>query len=143
MHISQTDLSSKGLKEVSAYDIASMAQLPISEDSEHPTLQGVTIGRPTKLAKMAEDIASVLRQTGEFLERGGYQSLGTFIIECAKRSHTDQGISGSKFIHQVYSPYCVIDEDCGGTSWISRYGIYSRRTSLHIQKSAIIMHGFV
>jgi hypothetical protein len=108
MHISQTDLSSKGLKEVSAYDIASMAQLPISEDSAHPTLQGVTIGQPTKLVKMAENIASVLRQTGEILDNAGYQNLGIFIIECAKRSQTDLGISGSKFIHQVLL-FVVID----------------------------------
>jgi hypothetical protein len=101
MHISQTDLSSHGLKEISAYDIASLAQLPISEDSAHPTLQGVTIGQSTKLAKMAENIAGVLRQTGEILESGGYQNLGTFIINCARRSRTDKGVSGSRFIHQV------------------------------------------
>jgi hypothetical protein len=100
-HISQTDLSANGLEKITSHDIASMAQLPITEDIPHPTLEGVEIGQPTKLAKMTEAIVRVLNDTGEVLKNGGYQSLGTFVIDCAKKSKREKGISGSRFIHRV------------------------------------------
>jgi hypothetical protein len=104
LHISQTDLSSAGLERITAHDIAEMAQLPVSEDIDHPTLQGVQIGRPTKLAKMAEDIAHVLSSTGQILRRGGIQSLGAFVVDCAKRSKVDdKGVSASQFVYRVHS----------------------------------------
>ena len=107
LHISQSDLSAKALENVTAEVIASMAQLPITEEVSHSTLEGVTVGQKTKLAGMVERIARVLRETGEVLRRGGYLNLGTFIIECAKRSKIDgkTGISGSIFIHQVSFPF--------------------------------------
>lgn len=100
-HISQTDLSAQGLEKITTYDIASMAQLPITEDISHPSLEGVQIGQPTKLSKMAEDIARVLNDTGNILRHRGYQSLGTFVIDCLKRSKDEKGISGSRFVHRV------------------------------------------
>lgn len=112
LHISQTDLSSAGLEDITAHDIANMAQLPVSEDIDHPTLQGVQIGRPTKLAKMAEDIAHVLSSTGQVLRRGGMQSLGAFVIDCAKRSMVEnKGVSGSQFVYRVHI-YLRGDTDC-------------------------------
>jgi len=102
LHISHKDLSSAGLEHITGHDIAEMAQLPVSEDMDHPTLQGVQIGRPTKLAKMAEDIAHVLSSTGQILRRGGIQSLGAFVIDCAKRSKVDgKGVSASQFVFRV------------------------------------------
>ena len=101
LHISQGDLSAKGLEKAAIDDIASMAQIPISEEVDHPTIQGLKVEKPTKLAKLAKEIVFVLRSTGEILRSGGYQSLGTFIIECGKRS---QG-SASVFVHHVPIPY--------------------------------------
>jgi len=76
--------------------------LPISQDFEHETLRGVQIGRPTKLVRMVEEITSVLNKTGEFLVMGGYESLGTFVIECAKKSKIDEGKnSASRFVYRV------------------------------------------
>lgn len=101
LHISQTDLSAKGLEKLTVHDIASTAQLPISEDIAHPTLEGVTIEQRTKLAKMAEEITKVLNSTGTILKCGGFQSLGTFVIDCAKKSKGEKGISASRFVHRV------------------------------------------
>ena len=102
LHISQTDLSSPSLEKLNAVDIASMAQLPISEAKDHPSLQGVQIGSPTKLAQMAKDIANVLSSTGEILRRGGIQSLGAFVLDCARRSKIEaKGVSASQFVYLV------------------------------------------
>lgn len=102
LHISRTDLSAKGVQEITGFDVASLAQIPVSEDSAHPTLDGVSIGQPTKLVKMVEEIARILRETGKILEDGRFLSLGTFIIECAKRSHVpEKGVSASRFIYMV------------------------------------------
>ena len=105
-HISQTDLSAEGLEKITSHDIANMAQLPISEDTVHPTLEGVQIGKRTKLARMAEEIALVLSDTGNILRQGGYKSLAMFVIECTKRSTVEEGVSGSRFVHRV----CYIHE---------------------------------
>lgn len=119
LHISQSDLSSVGLEKITAHDIASMAQLPVSEDIDHPTLQGVQLGRPTKLAKMAEDIAHVLSSTGQILRRGGVQTLGAFVIECAKRSKVEgKGVSGSQFVYRVYRAVCGEKTDF---RWLRRF----------------------
>ena len=101
-HISQMDLSAKGLERVTIDEIANMAQLPLTEDVNHPDLEGVQIGQRTKLARMVEAIVQVLNNTGEILKLGGYQSLGTFVIDCAKKSNVDGRISGSRFVHQVW-----------------------------------------
>jgi hypothetical protein len=101
LHISQSDLSAKGLENVSDLDIANMAQLPLTEDVQHSSLPGVQVGQPTKLVGMVEKIAQVLRSTGSGLSRVGYQSLGTFVIECAKTSRIGNTVSGSRFIHRV------------------------------------------
>ena len=102
LQISRTDLSSAGLEKLTPHDIASMGQLPVSEDVDHPSLKGIQIGKPTKLAKMAEDIAHILSSTGQILRRGGIQTLGALVIECAKRSRIDwKGVSGSQFIYRV------------------------------------------
>lgn len=100
-HISQTDLSTEGLEGMTIDGIANMAQLPVTEDVDHPDLEGVQIGQRTKLAGLVEDIVRVLNSTGEVLRRGGYQSLGTFVIDCAKRSNVDGRVSGSRFVHRV------------------------------------------
>jgi hypothetical protein len=100
-HISQTDLSTEGLESMTIDGIANMAQLPVTEDVDHPDLEGVQIGQRTKLAGLVEDIVRVLNSTGEVLRRGGYQSLGTFVIDCAKRSNVDGRVSGSRFVHRV------------------------------------------
>ena len=103
-HISQTDLSAWGLSALTTHDIAGLAQLPVSEEVPHPTIQGLNIGQRTQLAKMAEEIARVLRETGELLVKGGYQNLGAFVIECAKRAMVDgKGVSASRFVYHVLS----------------------------------------
>ena len=101
-HISQTELSVEGLEKITGNDVAHMAQLPVSEDIVHPNLEGVYIGQPTKLARMAKEIARVLNETGKILRQGGHKSLATFVIECTKRSRVEMGISGSRFVHRVF-----------------------------------------
>jgi hypothetical protein len=104
-HISQTDLSARGLSGMTAHDIATLAQIPVSEEIPHPTIQGLQIGKSNQLARMAEEIAGVLRETGDVLVKGGYQTLGAFIIECAKRAKVDgKGLSASRFIYHVPPP---------------------------------------
>ena len=100
-HISQTDLSAKGLESMTIDGIANMAQLPVIEEVDHPNLEGVQIGQRTKLARMVGEIVQVLNNTGEVLRRGGYQNLGTFAIDCAKKSNVDGRVSGSRFVHRV------------------------------------------
>lgn len=100
-HISQTDLSAKGLESMTIDGIANMAQLPVIEEVDHPNLEGVQIGQRTKLARMVGEIFQVLNNTGEVLRRGGYQNLGTFAIDCAKKSNVDGRVSGSRFVHRV------------------------------------------
>lgn len=100
-HISQTDLSAKGLESMTIDGIANMAQLPMIEEVDHPSLEGVQIGQRTKLARMVGEIVQILNNTGEVLRRGGYQNLGTFAIECAKKSNVDGRVSGSRFVHRV------------------------------------------
>jgi len=100
-HISQTDLSAKGLEIINVDTIANMAQLPLTEEVDHPSLDGVQIGQRTKLARMVEEIVRVLNSTGEILRTGGYQSLGTFVIDCGKNSYINGHVSGSRFVHLV------------------------------------------
>ena len=103
LYISQSDLSAPGLEKITEHDIVEMGQLPVSEDVRHEMMEGVTVSKPTKLKRMVENIVAVLRETGQILRRGGYQSLGTFAIDCAKRSRVDgkPGISASVFVHHV------------------------------------------
>ena len=70
-HISQTDLSAKGLENIGVHTIANMAQLPLTEEVDHPSLEGVQIGQRTKLARMLEEIVRVLNNTGKILRNGG------------------------------------------------------------------------
>ena len=71
------------------------------EEVDHPSLEGVQIGQRTKLARMLEEIVRVLNNTGKILRNGGYQSLGTFVIDCAKTSNVNGRVSGSRFVHRV------------------------------------------
>jgi hypothetical protein len=100
-HISQMDLSAKGLESMTIDGIANMAQLSMIEEVDHPNLEGVQIGQRTKLARMVGEIVQILNNTGEVLRRGGYQNLGTFAIDCAKKSDVDGRVSGSRFVHRV------------------------------------------
>jgi hypothetical protein len=104
LHISRWDLSSLGLETITIDDVARLAQIPVVEEVEHPTLRGVHTGRRTKLARMVEMIVDVLQGTGKILTGRGYPSLGAFVIECAKRSAVEgkPGVSGGVFVRQVY-----------------------------------------
>jgi hypothetical protein len=138
LHISQWDLSARGLAEVTEHDIVEMGQIPVSEDVKHEVLEGVTASKPTNLKRMVENIVSVLRETGEILKKGGYQSLGIFIIECAKRSSIEgKGVSASMFIHHVYRPISVLSKGCQRHTCLSRYGYRGWRASLYFQKGPI------
>jgi hypothetical protein len=129
-HISQTDLSAKGLENMTFDGIANMAQLLTVEEVDHPSLEGVQIGQRTKLARMVEELVRVLNDTGEILRRGGYQSLGTFVIDCAKKSNVNGQVSGSRFVHRVWSYGLWLTVDGGSDSWISGYGDSGWRTGL-------------
>lgn len=126
LYISQYDLSARGLEKVTDHDIVEMGQIPVSVDVKHEFMEGVTVSQPTKLKRMAENIGSVLRETGEILRSGGYQSLGTFVIECAKRSKVDgkTGASASMFIHHVLCTVSELMIGCQSDSCISRYGYH-------------------
>lgn len=88
---------------ITVHDVVEMGQIAVSEDVEHETMVGVMVSQPTKLVRMVEEIVRVLNETGEVLRGGGYQSLGAFMLDCAKRSKVEgKGASASMFIHYVY-----------------------------------------
>ena len=109
LHISQSDLSARGLEMITVHDVVEMGQIPVSEDVEHETMVGVTVNQRTKLVRMVEGIVHVLNETGEVLRGGGYQNLGAFMLDCAKRSKVEgKGVSASVFIHHVYASFSGI-----------------------------------
>ena len=103
LHISQSDVSTKGMTVMTSEEIASIAQLPTSEYIPHPEVNGLEVSKRTELALMVDKLSQVLRETGEILQKGGCQSLGAFVIDCAKRSKVEgkQAPSASIFIYRV------------------------------------------
>jgi hypothetical protein len=103
LHISRSDVLAKGMKAMTSEEVASIAQFPTSEYRPHPQIEGLEISQPTELAPMVNKVSQVLRETGDILLLGGFQSLGTFVIECAKKSKVDgvQDPSASIFVYRV------------------------------------------
>lgn len=105
LHISRSDLSPAGLECVTVEDIATMMQVPVTEDVLHEKVQGVMVEKRNELWKMVQMIKGVMNETGAVLRRGGYKSLGGLVVECATRSKVQgkEGVSGSYFVHHVPS----------------------------------------
>ena len=64
LHISQTDLSPAGLESMTIQEIASMMQVPVTEEVPHDTLPGVFVERRNSLWEMVRRVRDVMVETG-------------------------------------------------------------------------------
>lgn len=103
LHISRSDLSPKGLESVTFEDVATMMQVPVTEDVEHENVRGVIVEKRNSLWKMVGQVRDVMVETGGVLRVGGHASLGGLVVECARRSKIEgkEGVSASVFVHHV------------------------------------------
>ena len=75
-------LSSRGLKDLSADDVAGILGVSLFSEKPHETLPGVTVG--TKGGEVAEAVDLVVKacnETGKALLDQGYKSLGDLVVE--------------------------------------------------------------
>ncbi|KAI8866686.1 hypothetical protein GQ42DRAFT_165334 [Ramicandelaber brevisporus] len=98
MHISQTDLSAKGLQELKSGDVSKLFGISLlGPEVPHPSIAGVTIAQPNGLKPLVDMITQTLNETGHILEINGYRSLGHYLLETAKEStDSNESILASK-----------------------------------------------
>lgn len=104
-------LSSKGLKELSADEVAGIMGVSMFSEKPHDTLPGVTVG--TKGGDVAEAVDLVVKacnETGEALLDNGYKSLGDLVVEILDEAEKiteskGDGAGADHFIERVSCLY--------------------------------------
>lgn len=80
-------LSARGMRTISAAKIAEFMGINLHVERPHATISGVTVGElGGPLYELTALIVSVLNETGEILENGGYSNLGSFVLEALQQS---------------------------------------------------------
>jgi hypothetical protein len=80
-------LSAKGLRAINASKIAEFMGINLHIERPHESITGVVVGElggPSY--ELVTLVTTVLNETGEILEKGGYANLGSFVAEALKES---------------------------------------------------------
>ncbi|KAF9101481.1 hypothetical protein BGX27_011455, partial [Mortierella sp. AM989] len=91
-HISSAPTTAEALSTMSAWDIGTHFGITMQKDVPSE-LEHVTLSKPSIASKLAGQIQGVLNETGNVLKKVGFETLGAFVIDAAKKA---QG-SGEKF----------------------------------------------
>ncbi|KAG0370800.1 hypothetical protein BC939DRAFT_476203 [Gamsiella multidivaricata] len=91
-HISNTPTTAVRLSKLTAWEVGSHFGITMQKDMPSE-LEHVTLSKPSVASKLAGQIQGVLNETGRILQEKGFETLGAFVIDAAKRA---QG-SGEKF----------------------------------------------
>ncbi|KAI7868908.1 hypothetical protein BDF14DRAFT_1874459 [Spinellus fusiger] len=86
-HIGGTPMTAEKFKDLSAFDISEIFQIPIDRDVHPPDMPFVTMTEATELKPLAASIASVLNTTGEFLKDNHYKDMASFILDTTSPTH--------------------------------------------------------
>lgn len=84
-HISSTPTDAEGLAKITGWEVGSHFGITMQKDV--PTqLEHVTVSKPSVASKLAGQIQGVLNETGNILKKQGFQTLGAFVIDAAKKA---------------------------------------------------------
>ncbi|KAF5389365.1 hypothetical protein D9757_004379 [Collybiopsis confluens] len=80
-------LSAKGMQQLTESKVAELMRINVYIEKPHKQIPGVTLGElGGPLYELVKLISGVLVQTGELLEKAGYPSLGSFVLEALKEA---------------------------------------------------------
>ncbi|KAF9582911.1 hypothetical protein BGW38_010584 [Lunasporangiospora selenospora] len=84
-HISSSATNAEALAKITAWEVGSHFGITMQKDS--PTdLVHVTLSKPSVTSKLAGQIQGVLNETGAILKKEGFDTLGAFVIDAAKKA---------------------------------------------------------
>ncbi|PPQ65000.1 hypothetical protein CVT26_015708 [Gymnopilus dilepis] len=89
-------LSARGLQAMDISKIAEFMGVSLHVERPHDKIPGITVGElGGPLYELVKHIASVLNETGQILQSGGYPNLGSFVVEALQQSRRLQTDSNS------------------------------------------------
>ncbi|KAG0215132.1 hypothetical protein BGX28_000837 [Mortierella sp. GBA30] len=91
-HISSTPTTADALSKLTGWEVGSHFGITMQKDVPSE-LAHVTISKPSVASKLAGQIQGVLNETGRILKEQGFETLGGFVIDAAKKANG----SGEKF----------------------------------------------
>ncbi|CUA70477.1 hypothetical protein RSOLAG22IIIB_04215 [Rhizoctonia solani] len=75
-------MSARGWKDLTDGQIAGLLSVSIHQERAHETIPGLVVAeRGGQLSELVGLIGQTLREAGEVLVQGGYEDLGTFVVE--------------------------------------------------------------
>ena len=104
-------MSARGMRSVSRAAVADLMQLTnyVHVERSHPTIPALKVGQlGGPLYELVGLVTKVLNETGEFLVKGGYLDLGTYVLEALKegeRVGQERGVDVETVLHQVNHNY--------------------------------------
>lgn len=104
-------MSAQGMHGVSSAAVADLMQLTnhMHVERPHPTIPALTVGQlGGPLYELVGLVTRVLNETGEFLVKGGYPDLGTYVLEALKEGERvgyERGVDAETVLHQVNANY--------------------------------------
>ncbi|KAF9913436.1 hypothetical protein BX616_010032 [Lobosporangium transversale] len=84
-HISSTQTNAEGLSKLTAWEVGSHFGITMQKDVPSQ-LEHVTMSKPSVASKLAGQIQGVLNETGNILKQKGFDTLGAFVVDAAKKS---------------------------------------------------------
>jgi hypothetical protein len=100
-------MSAEGMRSASSAAVADLMQLTnhMHVERPHPTIPALTVGElGGPLYELVGFVTKVLNRTGEFLVTGGYNDLGTYVLEALKegeRVDPEGGVDVETVLHKV------------------------------------------
>ncbi|KAI1316251.1 hypothetical protein EDD11_010298 [Mortierella claussenii] len=85
-HISSTPTNAERLSQLTGWEVGSHFGITMQKDVPSE-LEHVTMSKPSVASKLAGQIQGVLNETGQILKKTGFDTLGAFVIDAAKKSH--------------------------------------------------------
>ncbi|KAF9942555.1 Histone H2A.V [Mortierella alpina] len=91
-HISSTATTAESLSKLTGWEVGTHFGITMQKD-EPSELAHVTLSKPSVASKLAGQLQGVLNETGLILKEKGFETLGAFVIDAAKKANG----SGEKF----------------------------------------------
>jgi hypothetical protein len=111
-------MSAKGMHSISSAAVADLMQLTnhVHVERPHPTIPALTVGQlGGPLYELVGLVTKVLNETGEFLVKGGYPDLGSYVLEALKageRVGHERGVDVETVLNQVNLQLRFVDKSC-------------------------------
>ena len=100
-------MSAKGMCSISSAAVADLMQLAnhMHVERPHPTIPALTVGQlGGPLYELVGLVTKVLNETGDFLVKGGYPDLGSYVLEALKEGERvghEKGVDVETVLSQV------------------------------------------